>query len=319
MGSGGTAEERRFGVTPRDTRAKRGAARLSIVVAGSLVALKVVTAWLTGSLSVLASLLDSAMDIIASVINFYAVRAASAPPDEDHRYGHGKAESLAGLFQSAVITASGIYLVVEAVERLYRPFETSMEWLGVGTMLVAAAASALLVRRLKAVSRQTDSPALNADAAHYTSDVFTNGAALVALLVVATTGFRLADPVISLAISGYILWSAAGVARESIHVLMDRKLPPEVDEKVARVVESFRPQGVVGFHELRTRRSGALKFIDMHLEVERDLSLVDAHDLTVKVLRAIESEIPRSRVQIHTDPADETNKEPAKAKRGSAN
>ncbi len=304
MEARGTTEEHRFAVTPHETRAKRSAARLSIIVAGSLVALKLLTAWLTGSLSVLASLLDSAMDIIASVINFYAIHAASTPPDEDHRYGHGKAESLAGLFQSAVITASGVYLIAKAVERLYRPFETSMEWVGVGTMLVAAVASALLVRRLKAVSRETDSPALNADAAHYTSDVFTNGAALLALLVVASTGFRLADPLISLAISGYILWSAVGVARESIDVLMDRKLPPEVDEAVAAVVASFRPEGVLGFHDLRTRRSGALKFIDMHLDVERDLSLVEAHALTVKVLRAIESEIPRSRVQIHTDPAD---------------
>ncbi|HEX5708954.1 MAG TPA: cation diffusion facilitator family transporter, partial [Pyrinomonadaceae bacterium] len=219
-------------------------------------------------------------------------------------YGHGKAESLAGLFQAGVITASGVYLIVKAVERLYRPFETSSEWLGVASMLIAAVASALLVRKLRAVSRETESPALNADAAHYASDVFTNGAALLALLVVATTGLQLADPVISLGISGYILWSALGVARESIDVLMDRKLPPEVDEAVARVVARFKPEGVVGFHDLRTRRSGALKFIDMHLEVERDQSLVEAHDLTVKVIRAIEAEIPRSRVQIHTDPVE---------------
>ncbi|HYN85291.1 MAG TPA: cation diffusion facilitator family transporter [Pyrinomonadaceae bacterium] len=307
MEAGGTTEDRRFAVTPSETTAKRRAARLSIMVAGSLVLLKLATAWLTGSLSVVASLLDSAMDIIASLINFFAVRAASLPPDEDHRYGHGKAESLAGLFQAAVITASGIYLITRAVQRLYRPFETSSEWVGVGSMLVAAVASALLVMKLRAVSRETDSPALNADAAHYASDVFTNGAALVALFVVATTGFRLADPLISLVISAFILWSALGVARESIDVLMDRKLPPEVDEAVARVVGSFGPQGVVGFHDLRTRRSGALKFIDLHLEVEREQSLVEAHDLTVRVLRAIEAEIPRSRVQIHTDPAEKKN------------
>lgn len=304
MEAEGTSEDRRFAVTPAETRAKRSAARLSIIVAGSLVVLKLATAWLTGSLSVVASLLDSAMDIIASVINFFAVRAASLPPDEDHRYGHGKAESLAGLFQAAVITASGVYLITKAVERLYHPFETRSEWVGVASMLAAAVASGLLVKKLRAVSRETESPALGADAAHYASDVFTNGAALVALFVVATTGFRFADPIISLGISAYILRSAIGVARESVDVLMDRKLPPEVDETVARVVGRFEPEGVVGFHDLRTRRSGALKFIDLHLEVEREQSLVEAHDLTVRVLRAIEAEIPRSRVQIHTDPSE---------------
>lgn len=183
MGSGGTAEERRFGVTPRDTRAKRGAARLSIVVAGSLVALKVVTAWLTGSLSVLASLLDSAMDIIASVINFFAVRAASLPPDEDHRYGHGKAESLAGLFQALVITASGLYLVWEAIRRLVEPSGTRAEGVGIATMVVAILVSVGLVYRLKSVARKTDSPALAADAVHYASEIYSNGAALAALAV----------------------------------------------------------------------------------------------------------------------------------------
>ena len=140
-------------------------------------------------------------------------------------------------------------------------------------------------------------------AAHYASDVYTNGAALVALFVVALTGWLPADPLISIGLSLYILWTAAGVARESIDVLMDRRLPAEIDEKVARVVGRFSGQGVLGFHDLRTRRSGSQKFIDLHLEVERHMTLEEAHELTVRVMRDIEREIPRSRVQIHTDPA----------------
>ncbi len=287
----------------REERAKVRAAQLSILAAGFLITLKTVTGFLTGSISVWASLLDSTMDIFASIINYYAVRAASNPPDEDHRYGHGKAESLAGLFQAFVITASGLVLVFEAVKRLARPHPTAQEWLGVGTMAVAAAVSVALVARLRAVARKTDSPALAADAVHYATDVFTNGAALVALLVVALTGWTPADPLISLAISAFILWSAVDVARDAVDVLMDRRLGPEVDEAVARVVESFRDKGVTGFHDLRTRRSGSLKFIDLHLEVTPDKSFVRAHDLTTRVIRAIEREVPRSRVQIHTDPA----------------
>jgi len=285
-----------------EAETKHAAARLSVLAAAFLIALKAGTGWLTGSISVWASLLDSAMDIFASSINFFAVRAASRPPDEDHRYGHGKAESLAGLFQAAVICVSGLFLIGEAVSRLVTPRVTEREMLGVATMFVAAVTSLLLVARLRAVARQTDSPALSADATHYATDVYTNAAALAALLAVSLTGWQTADPLISIAISAFIIWSAVSVARDSIDVLMDRRLPVEVDMKVASVVARFRPEGVLGFHDLRTRRSGSLKFIDLHLEVRREMSLQEGHDLSVKVLRTIETEIPRSRVQIHTDP-----------------
>src|SRR3712207_4359061 len=250
------------GATASEARLKASAARLSVAAAAFLIALKTLTGALTGSISVWASLLDSAMDIFASAINYFAVRAASAPPDEDHRYGHGKAESLAGLFQSFVIGVSGLLLLWEAVRRVVTPRPTESEWLGVGTMAVACVVSIALVARLRAVARKTDSPALNADAVHYATDVSTNGAALAALLIVALTGRTLADPLVSILISGFILWSAVEVARDSVNVLMDRRLPREIDDRVARVVERFRPEGVLGFHDLRTRRSGSLKFID---------------------------------------------------------
>lgn len=292
------------GTAASEAKLKASAARLSVTAAAFLIALKTLTGVMTGSISVWASLLDSTMDIFASAINYYAVRAASAPPDEDHRYGHGKAESLAGLFQSFVICASGLVLLWEAIRRIITPQPTASEWLGVGTMAIACGVSFALVARLRQVARKTDSPALNADAVHYATDVYTNGAALGALLLVALTGWTLADPLISILISGFILWSAVDVARESVNVLMDRRLPRAIDAKVASVVERFRTEGVLGFHDLRTRRSGSHKFIDLHLEVEADQTLQQAHDLSVRVLRAIEHEIPRSRVQIHTDPAE---------------
>jgi ferrous-iron efflux pump FieF len=282
--------------------AKTSAARLSVLAAAFLIALKTATGLLTGSISVWASLLDSTMDIIASIINFIAVRAAARPADEDHAYGHGKAESLAGLFQTFVIAASGLYLIWEAIRRLITPHPTRSEWIGVGTMLIAIVVSMALVARLRRVARETESPALRSDALHYVTDVYTNSGALLALLIVALTGWTIADPLISILIALYILRSAAGVGRESFDVLMDRRLPIDIDEQVASVVSRFSDQGVLGFHDLRTRRSGSQKFIDLHLEVERDKRLEEAHDLTVRVLRAIEAEIPRSRVQIHTDP-----------------
>jgi ferrous-iron efflux pump FieF len=285
-----------------ETAQKSSAARLSIMAAGFLILLKTATGLRTGSISVWASLLDSAMDIFASTINYFAVRAAARPPDAEHAYGHGKVESLAGLFQSVVITVSGLFLIREAITRIFSPQATQSELLGVASMLIATLISIALVARLRRVARLTDSLVLNADAMHYATDVYTNGGALVALLIVRLWGWRLADPLISLVISVYILVSAFNVAREAVDVLMDKRLPIEIDEQIAEIVGRYHAAGVLGFHDLRTRRSGAEKFIDMHLEVEGGKTLEEAHDLTVQVLRTIENEIPRARVQIHTDP-----------------
>ncbi len=285
-----------------ESRAKTKAALLSVIAAAFLIALKTVTGFLTGSISVWASLLDSVMDIFASAINFFAVRAAARPADEDHTYGHGKAESLGGLFQAIAIALSGLFLVSEAVQRLLTTHSTSKEWVGIVTMAVAMVTSLLLVMKLKRVARETDSIALSSDAAHYVSDIFTNAGAMAALLIIRLTGWQIIDPLISILISLYILWSAFSIGKDAVDILMDRRLPAGVSEEIARIVERYRGSGVRGFHDLRSRRSGSQKFIDLHLEIEGAKSLEEAHDLTVKVLREIEAAIPRSRVHIHTDP-----------------
>ncbi|HVF92021.1 MAG TPA: cation diffusion facilitator family transporter [Blastocatellia bacterium] len=286
-----------------ESRAKKRAATLSILAAAFLIALKTATGLLTGSISVWASLLDSVMDIIASTINFIAVRAAARPADEDHTYGHGKAESLGGLFQAVVIALSGLFLIVEAVARLRTPHKTNNEWVGIITMAVAIIVSLLLVRTLRRVAHETDSIALSSDAVHYVSDIFTNAGALVALAIISLTGWRIIDPLISILISLYILWSAFSIGKDAVDILMDRSLPAGVSEEIAQIVERYRDSGVRGFHDLRSRRSGSHKFIDLHLEIERTKSLEEAHALTVRVLREIEATIPRSRVHIHTDPS----------------
>lgn len=283
---------------------KNSAARLSIVVAVFLIALKATSGWLTGSLSVWASLLDSVLDLFASTLNFIAVRAASRPADEDHAYGHGKAESLTSLFQAIVIGGSGIFIVWEAVHRIRDPHQTRSEAIGIVSMIVAIGASVWLVRKLRRAANETESLALSSDALHYATDIYINGGVLIALLLTAFTGWSVADPLISLVIALYIMKSSFGLAHESINVLMDRRLPVQVDATIVEIVARYRTMGVRGFHDLRTRRSGSQKFIDLHVEVDRNKRFEEAHDLTVRVLRAIEAEIPRSKVHIHSDPVD---------------
>lgn len=286
-----------------ETTLKTSTARLSIIAAAFLIVLKTGTGFLTGSISVWASLLDSVMDIFSSSLNYFAVRISSRPADEGHHYGHGKVESLAGLFQALVIGFSGLFLIWEAINRLREPHATQAETIGIGSMVIAIVVSVALVARLRRVARQTESPALKSDALHYATDIYINLGVLGALVVTVFTGWRWADPVVSITIAVYILWSAAHVARESIHMLMDRRLPDDVDERVAMIVSRYHREGVLGFHDLRTRQSGSQKFVDLHLEVKRDKKFEEAHDLTVKVLRDIEAELPRTRVHIHTDPA----------------
>lgn len=286
----------------KESALKSSTARLSIYAASFLILIKTGTGWLTASISVWASLLDSVMDIFSSTLNYFAIRIASRPADEEHRYGHGKVESLAGLFQALVIGFSGLFLIWEAIHRLREPHETQAESIGILSMVIAIVVSVALVFRLRRVGRQTDSPALKSDAVHYATDIYINLGVLGALMVTAFTGWLMVDPLVSIAIAIYIFWSACRVGYESINVLMDRRLPDDVDERVAMVVSRYFGQGVLGFHDLRTRRSGSHKFVDLHLEVQRDKKFEEAHDLTVRVLRAIEAELPRTRVHIHTDP-----------------
>jgi cation diffusion facilitator family transporter len=291
-------------ISPEEAAKKTSAARLSILVAAILILLKTATGLLTGSISVWASLLDSATDLFASTINYIVVRIAARPADKDHTYGHGKAESLGALCQALAIAISGIFIIREAIHRIFLPIEPSSEWLGIGSMLISTAISFALVRRLKRVANETNSPALHSDAAHYATDIGTTLSALLALLISALTSWKLADPIISIGISIYILWSAFSIARHSVDILMDRQIDEDVSERVSTIAEKYKTEGVRGFHNLRMRYSGAERFIDLHLEVDRHKTFQEAHDLTVVVIHAIESQVPRARVHIHTDPAD---------------
>jgi ferrous-iron efflux pump FieF len=281
-------------------RRRTGAAAVSIAVAAGLVVLKLVAGLMTNSLSLLASAVDSLTDIFASTVNFFAIRAASRPADADHAYGHGKAEGLAGLFQSVVISASGLYLGYEGVRRLIEPEPLRAEVVGIVVMAISMVASMLLVRFLRRVARETRSIALEADSLHFSTDVLANAGVLVLLVLVKLTGIPALDPIASLAISAYIVYAASGVMRDSIDQLMDRALPDDIHELVREI--ALTHADVAGVHDIKSRSSGPRRFIEIHLEIDGSKSLQDAHDASVRVLRHIEREIPGSKVFVHTDP-----------------
>jgi ferrous-iron efflux pump FieF len=268
-------------------------------VALVLIAGKIAAWLLTGSLSVMASLVDSFMDLAASAINLVAVRWSLQPADKEHRYGHGKAESLAGLAQASFIAGSAFFLVVHAVERLRSPTPIHQAQTGVIMMLIAMSITVALLAYQHYVIRKTNSSAIRADALHYATDILTN-LGTIAALVLAGYGWSGLDPVIAIAIAGYIFYSACRIGYEAAQMLMDRELPPEIREQIRQIAQS--PPQVKGVHDLRTRQSGQTMMIQLHLEMEDNVPLIQAHGICKAVEKEILRSWPRSDVIIHQDP-----------------
>jgi ferrous-iron efflux pump FieF len=271
----------------------------SVATAGILVVVKL-AAWLvTGSVSVMASLVDSLMDVLASTINLVAVRYSLKPADTEHRFGHGKAESLAALAQATFIAGSAAFLIIEAIDRLVYPEPLTQLTAGVAVMVFAMVATFVLLTIQRYVIRRTGSTAIEADALHYATDFLTNGAALLAL-VLAGLGFSGVDPVLGLLIAAYILYSAWRIARDALRGLMDRELP---DEQRARILAlASGHDQVQGLHDLRTRQSGRNQIIQLHLELDGDMLLARAHEIADAVAESIRAEFPDADITIHQDP-----------------
>ncbi len=281
-------------------RLLRLATYASVGVAGTLIAVKLVAWLLTGSVSLLSTMIDSLLDAAASLVNLLAIRQALTPPDREHRFGHGKAEPLAALGQSAFITGSAIFLVIEAGRRLVDPRPILNSDLGIGVMLFAIVLTLALTRFQAHVVRKTDSLAIRADSLHYLGDVLVNGAVIVALLLATRLGWTYADPIFALAIAAYILRNAWKIARSTLDMLMDHELPEGQRARIKDIVLAH-PQ-VLGLHDLRTRASGRQSFIQVHIEMAGTHDLYRAHEIADQVEAELIRAFPGAEVIIHQDP-----------------
>ena len=283
------------------THKKIQAIQLSIGAACFLAIFKISVGLITHSLSLIASALDSLMDVLVSTVNLIAVREADKPADREHLYGHGKIESLAGLFQSLIISVSGLYLVFESVRRLIRGVELTQLPLGIGVMAVSMALTFFLVLRLKRVLRETESIIVGTEMLHFTTDFLTNGGVIAALLLVRATGSSLWDLAVAFVIACYILKQSIGILRKSVDELLDRALPPEEQKEIEGIILNYDPK-IVGFHNLRTRKIGRQRFIDFHFEIRGEKNFERAHELTESLIKRIRERFPGSDVTVHFDP-----------------
>ena len=290
-------------MTGETSAAKIKAARLSILSNSALVVLKLVIGLMIGSVAVLSESIHSATDLIASVIAYFAVRASDAPPDDEHPYGHGKLESLSGMAEALLIFCAGGYIIFESVRALLtgKPAE-HVGW-GIGVMALSACVNVFIARYLFKIAKQTDSLALEADAHHLSIDVWTSAGVVVGLVLVVLTGNPRFDPIIALVVAVFILKTGWDILRAAFAPLLDERLP---DEEI-RLVEALmaRNPSVMGWHKLRSRKAGSQRHIDVHVQMDDDMSLRDAHRVTEELEDEIRAALPNSAVVIHTEPFEE--------------
>ena len=283
---------------------KIGASRLLMGVVIGLITMKAIVAWLGGSVSILAQAADSLFDLIAGIVTFLAVRAASKPADEEHPYGHGKWEDIAGMVQGGLIFAAGGLVVYAAVRRLLTGAVVELTGAGMIVMGISIAVSVLLSRHLYRVARETRSAALEANARNIAADVYSAAAVLIGLLVIRLTGLNTVDSIIALAVAGYIFWLGYKSVSVSVSVLVDTRLDPEQEAVIEACLAAYA-NDISGYHKLRTRRSGSQRHVDLHLVLDREISLEQAHDICDRIEREIKKNLHGTQINIHIEPCDD--------------
>jgi ferrous-iron efflux pump FieF len=290
----------------RTTLASR-AAFASIGMAAFLLGLKTWAAAGTGSVAMLGSLADTGLDLLASLVTLWGVRLAAQPADRDHRFGHGKAEALAAMFQVVIIALSAVAIGWRAVERLLTGAVTAKAELGIGVSLVAIVATLALLAYQRAVIRATGSVAIRADHVHYQSDVLLNLAVIAALALDQYAGIGWADPAFGLGIALVLLRGAWLAARHAIDQLMDREWPEAKRERFIEV--AARHPAAKGIHDLRTRSSGTHDFVQFHIWVAPDMTVAAAHGVMDEIEATLRTEFPDTEILIHLDPEGQVDKE----------
>ncbi len=295
-----TAEHRPVDISGNGTLMRR-ATYAAVSVAIALVLAKLVAWAQTGSVAVLASLLDSVLDAFASVLTLFAVRHALTPADKEHRFGHGKAEPLAGLAQAAFVAGSSTLLLLEAGRRLWRPYPVEAPAVGIAVMVLAIVMTLALVSFQRRVVRKTNSLAISGDSLHYTGDLLTNLAVILGLVLTTWLGWLFIDALFGAAIAIFLYYNAWRIAEKALHMLMDREMPDRDRERILAIAANH--PNVVSVHELRTRTAGRNCFIQFHLEMDGAISLSQAHTISDTVEAAVLAAYPGAEIMVHQDPA----------------
>jgi cation diffusion facilitator family transporter len=284
-------------------RTKTGAAGLSVLSNTLLILLKLVAGILSGSVSIIAEAIHSGIDLLAALIAFVCLRIAGRPADRDHPFGHGKVENVSGTIEAVLIFVAAIFIIYEAINRIITG--AGVEYLGIGiaVMAISVVVNIVVSRHLLRIARDSDSIALEADARHLTTDVYTSLGVLAGLIVVQVTGLNILDPIIAIGVSIFILRTAYNLTRRAFPPLIDVRLPEDEEALIESTLGEHMGE-LVGFHELRTRKAGSERYIELHMMMARDASIERAHSLCDHLEEDIRSRLPHTHVTIHVEPCD---------------
>jgi cation diffusion facilitator family transporter len=284
-------------------RTKTGAAGLSVLSNTLLILLKLVAGILTGSVSIIAEAIHSGIDLLAALIAFVCLRIAGRPADREHPFGHGKVENVSGSIEAVLIFVAAIFIIYQAINRIIAGAIVEYLSIGIAVMAISVVVNIIVSRHLLRIARDSDSIALEADARHLTADVYTSLGVLAGLVVVQVTGLNILDPIIAICVSIFILRAAYNLTRRAFPPLIDTRLP-EDEEALIESIMSEHMGELVGFHELRTRKAGSERYIELHMMMARDASVERAHSLCDHLEEDIKSRLPNIHVTIHIEPCD---------------
>jgi len=286
-----------------DSKLKQRTARLSVISNTLLVVLKLVVGFYTGAVSIISEAAHSAVDLLAAVIAFYAVREADKPPDDNHAYGHGKVENVSGAIEAVLIVVAAMWIVYEAKDKLQMTYVPEYLEYGIAIMLISIVVNYWVSSKLYKVALQTGSHALEADALHLKADIWTSAGVLIGLVVIKITGLAWLDPAIAILVAGVVFKAGYGMTKKSLYELTDVSLPVDEEQIIIDVINSHTE--VISYHQLRTRRSGSRRLIDMHLILYKNMHLNLAHNVCDQIETEIKGKLEFCDVVIHLEPCDQ--------------
>lgn len=277
---------------------------LSVCSNTLVVTIKMIVGVLTGSVAIISEAIHTLLDLLASCIAFISVKLSSRPPDKNHPYGHGKIENLSGTIETMLIFVAGIWIIVESVKKIINPEPVSMPSLGIAVMLFGAFMNFIVSRIVNRAAVENHSIAMRSNAFHLLTDVYTSLGVAFGLLIVSVTNWTFLDPLIGIGLAMYIMIEAIHLWKESFNPLLDNNLPEETEDEIRQIIDRFDNE-FIEYHNLRTRRSGPVEYIDFHLIVNKNTSIEVAHELCNRIEFAIKERFHRAETFIHLEPEEE--------------
>ena len=277
-------------------------ALLSIISNSALIVFKIIAGIISGSVSIISEAIHSSMDLLASIVAFFSVKASSKPADDDHPFGHGKIENISGIIEGVLILIASIIIIIEAIKKIYNPSPIDNELIAILVMFISGFINFIVSRQLYKVGKEEDSMALQADALHLKTDIYTSIGVGLGILLIKITGIHILDSIVAIIVAILIVKEAIELTKNAFDELIDKRLSNEEEREIKDIIERFNDE-FIDYHKLKTRKSGNIKHIDFHITLNESTTVRQAHDIMGNIKKDMNENLKNSRVTIHIDPS----------------